>query len=184
MARKPHMQFRRLPFARVYRLLEPGPVVLLSTAKHGKANVMAMSWHMMIDFDPPLIGCVVSNRNYSFKALKATKECTINVPTVALAKAVVGCGNTSGLTVDKFAAFGLTKSKASRVTPPLVRECYANLECRVIDTKLVTRYNMFVLQVLRAWHDPSVKRPRTIHHRGFGTFMVAGREIHLASGMP
>jgi flavin reductase (DIM6/NTAB) family NADH-FMN oxidoreductase RutF len=168
----------------VYRLLEPGPVVLLTTARHGKTNVMAMSWHMMIDFDPPLLGCVVSDRNYSFKALKATKECAINIPTASLAVAVVGCGNTSGRTIDKFAEFGLTATRASRVAVPLIRECYASLECRVVDTRLVARYNLFVLQVLRAWHDASVKRPRTIHHRGFGTFMVAGREIRLPSAMP
>ena len=168
----------------MYRLLEPGPVVLLTTARHGKANVMAMSWHMMIDFDPPLLGCVVSDRNYSFKALKATKECAINIPTASLAVAVVGCGNTSGRTIDKFAEFGLTATKASRVAVPLIRECYASLECRVVDTRLVARYNLFVLQVLRAWHDTSVTRPRTIHHRGFGTFMIAGREIRLPSAMP
>jgi flavin reductase (DIM6/NTAB) family NADH-FMN oxidoreductase RutF len=178
------MKKRVLPLARVYRLLEPGPVVLLATMRKGRANVMPMSWHMMVEFEPPLVACVVSDRNYSFQALKTTKECTINIPTVALAKKVVGCGNCSGRTVDKFAAFGLTPRKASRVAPPLIDECYAALECRVVDTRLVNRYGIFLLEVLRAWHDPSVKRPRTIHHRGFGTFMVAGREIRLASGKP
>jgi flavin reductase (DIM6/NTAB) family NADH-FMN oxidoreductase RutF len=168
----------------VYQLLEPGPVVLLTTARKGKANVMAMSWHMMIDFEPPLLGCVVSDRNYSFQALRATKECVINIPTATLAAAVVGCGNTSGRALDKFATFGLTMRKASRVAPPLIHECFANLECRVVDARLVARYGLFILQVLRAWHDPSVKQPRTLHHRGFGTFMVAGRERHLASKMP
>ena len=173
-----------LPLARVYRLLEPGPVVLLATAQKGRANVMAMSWHMMIDFEPPLVGCVVSNRNYSFQALKVTKECTINIPTDKLATAVVGCGNTSGRGLDKFDAFGLTPTKASRVAVPLIEECYASLECRVVDARLVTRYNLFILQVLHAWHDRSVKQPRTIHHLGYGTFMVAGRRIALPSKMP
>jgi len=178
------MKKRVLPLARVYRLLEPGPIVLLATMRKGRANVMPMSWHMMVEFEPPLVACVVSDRNYSFQALKTTKECTINIPTVALAPAVVACGNCSGRTVDKFAAFGLTPRKASRVAPPLIDECYAALECRVVDTRLVNRYGIFLLEVVRAWHDPSVKRPRTIHHRGFGTFMVAGREIRLASGKP
>lgn len=168
----------------MYRLLEPGPVVLLATERNEKANIMAMSWHMMIDFEPPLVGCIVSDRNFSFRALKATKECTINIPTAALAAAVVGCGNTTGRTLDKFAAFGLTRRKALRVAPPLIDECFANLECRVVDTRGVARYGLFVLQVLRAWHDPSVKQPRTLHHRGLGKFMVAGEEIRLASRMP
>lgn len=178
------MRRKALPLARVYRLLEPGPVVLLVTARKEKADVMPMSWHMMMEFEPPLVGCIVSDRNYTFQTLKATKECTINIPTADLASAVVGCGNTSGRTVDKFAAFGLTAAKSSRVAPPLIEECFAGLECRVVDARSVNRYGMFVLEVLRAWHDPSVKQPRTLHHRGFGTFMVAGKEIRLASRKP
>lgn len=172
-----------LPLARVYAQLEPGPVVLLTTSRKGRANVMAMSWHTMLEFEPPLVGCVVSDRNYSFGALRATKECVINIPTVRLAPAVVGCGNTSGRKLDKFEAFGLTAAAASRVKAPLVEECYANLECRVMDTRLVNRYSLFVLEVVRAWHDRSVPKPRTLHHLGHGTFMVAGRRITLPSRM-
>ncbi len=172
-----------LPLSRVYGLLEPGPVVLLTTKSERKANVMTMSWHMMIDFEPPLIGCVVSERDYSFKALRATRQCVINIPTVELAAAVVGCGNSSGADQDKFEAFGLTAAKASRVRPPLIAECYANLECRVVDTRMVTRYNLFILEVVRAWHDRSVKQPKTLHHLGYDKFMVAGRHIALPSSM-
>ena len=74
------------PLSQVYRLLEPGPVVMVTTASKGRANIMTMSWHMMIDFEPPIVGCVISDRNYTFNILKATKECVINIPTVELAK--------------------------------------------------------------------------------------------------
>ena len=175
------MRKRALPLSKVYGLLEPGPVVLLTTAAHGRPNVMPMSWHMMIEFEPPLVGCVVSDLNHSFAALKATRECVINIPAVELAAKVVRCGNTSGRTVDKFRAFGLTPVPAARVRPPLVDECWANLECRVADTRLVSRYGLFVLEVVKAWIDPARKRPRTIHHLGRGRFMVAGRTIRLQS---
>jgi ABC-type multidrug transport system fused ATPase/permease subunit len=52
------------PLSEVYRLLEPGPVVLLTTTRAGRPNVMPMSWHLMMEFTPPLVGCVVSNGNY------------------------------------------------------------------------------------------------------------------------
>jgi flavin reductase (DIM6/NTAB) family NADH-FMN oxidoreductase RutF len=175
---------RSLPLSRVYRLLEPGPVVLLTTARRGRANVMPMSWLTMIDFEPPLVGCVVSDRNFTFENLKATRECVINIPTVELAQAVVGCGNTSGRRIDKFKRFGLTAEPASRVEAPLVAECYANLECKVVDARMAAKYDLFVLEVVAAWIDPSRKRPETIHHRGGGLFMVAGREIELPSGKP
>jgi flavin reductase (DIM6/NTAB) family NADH-FMN oxidoreductase RutF len=158
--------------------------VLVSTLQKGRANVMTMSWHTMMEFEPPLVGCVISARNFSFAALSRTRQCVLNIPTVENASAVVGCGNTSGRKIDKFTKFGLTPAKAAVVEPPLIAECYANLECRVSDSRLLNRYNFFVLEVLKAWIVPSVRVPRTLHHRGRGAFMVAGETIRLPSRMP
>ncbi len=167
--------------SKVYGLLEPGPVVLVTTARKGRANVMTMSWHTMLEFEPPLVGCVISDRNHSFSMLKATRECVLNIPTAELASQVVSCGNTSGRTLDKFRAFGLTAVAASRVSAPLIDECYASLECVVVDAKLVARYCFFILEVRKAWVDRSRKNPRTMHHRGRGDFMIAGSTIKLPS---
>jgi len=173
-----------LPLSKVYQLLEPGPVVLLTTAHKGRANVMTLSWHMMVEFNPPLVACVVSSADYSFAALRATKECVIAVPGLELAPTVVAVGNCSGRDVDKFGRFGLTPAPAERVAPPLVAECFANLECKVADTRLVNKYSLFVLEVLKAWTDPAKKNPKTIHHHGFGEFAVDGEMIKLKSRMP
>jgi flavin reductase (DIM6/NTAB) family NADH-FMN oxidoreductase RutF len=174
---------KELALANVYQLLEPGPVVLLTTARKGRANVMTMSWHMMVEFEPPQAACVVSSANYSFAALRATGECVIAIPARKLAQKVVQVGNTSGRALDKFAAFGLAKLPAERVAPPLVRECFANLECKVIDTGFVRKYNLFVLEVLKAWVDPAQKNPKTIHHHGYGKFVVDGATLTLKSRM-
>lgn len=177
------MRKRAYPLSKVYGLLEPGPVVLVTTARKEHANIMTMSWHTMMEFEPPLIGCVISGRNASFDTLRATRECVINIPTVELAKQVVGIGNCSGRTVDKFGKFGFTPIEAAQVQAPLIAECYASLECRVADTRLVNRYNFFVLEVVQAWVDTSVKKPQTLHHRGNGVFAVAGETIRLRSAM-
>ena len=174
---------KELPLSKVYQLIEPGPVVLLTTAHKGRPNVMAMSWHMMIEFEPPLIACVVSSADHSFAALRATRECVIAIPTVLLASQVVQVGNSSGRDIDKFEAFGLTQISAHRVTPPLIAECFANLECKVAETRLVNKYNLFILEVLKAWTDPTQKNPKTIHHQGNGTFVVDGETIKLKSKM-
>ncbi len=174
---------KSLPLSKVYALIEPGPVVLLTTAYAGQANAMAMSWHSMLEFEPPLIGCVVSDRNHSYGMLKASRECAINIPTVEIAEKVVGCGNTTGAKTDKFDRFGLTPRPAAVVRAPLIEECYASLECRVVDTRMVPKYVFFVLEVLKAWVDPRTKNPRTLHHRGYGNFMVAGETIKLRSRM-
>jgi flavin reductase (DIM6/NTAB) family NADH-FMN oxidoreductase RutF len=175
---------RELLLAEVYRVLEPGPVVLLTTAHRGHANVMTLSWHMMVEFEPPLVACVVSDADHSSIALRATRECVIAVPAVGLAPKVVAVGNCSGRDTDKFTAFGLTPTPAALVTPPLIAECFANLECRVTDTRLVKRYGLFILEVVKAWTDPGQEHPRTFHHHGYGTFVVDGETIHLTSKMP
>jgi flavin reductase (DIM6/NTAB) family NADH-FMN oxidoreductase RutF len=177
------MAKRTYSLAKVYGLLEPGPVVLVTTARKGRANVMTMSWHTMMEFEPPLIGCVISGRNASYDTLRATKECVINIPTAELAKQVVAVGNCSGAGVDKFARFGLTQVVATEVKAPLIRECYASIECRVADMRLVNRYNFFILEAVKAWVDTAIKHPQTLHHRGNGVFAVAGEAVRLRSAM-
>jgi flavin reductase (DIM6/NTAB) family NADH-FMN oxidoreductase RutF len=95
----------------------------------------------------------------------------------------VKVGNSSGRDVDKLAAFGLTPLPAERVAPPLLAECFANLECKVVDRRMENRYNLFILEVLKAWIDPAQKNPKTIHHHGYGKFVVDGAAISLKSKM-
>jgi flavin reductase (DIM6/NTAB) family NADH-FMN oxidoreductase RutF len=142
---------------------------------------MAMSWHMMVDFEPPLFACVISNRNYTFETVLKTRECVIAIPTVKLARKVVACGNCSGREVDKFAKVGFTPLRSAVVKAPLIAECHANLECVLVDARMAKRYGLLVWEVKKAWIDRGQKHPRTIHHLGWGNFMVAGRTIHVAS---
>lgn len=172
-----------LPLSDVYGLLEPGPVVLLATANKGRRNVMTLSWHTMMEFEPPLVGCVVSRANFSHALLKGSRACTINIPSTTLADAVVGCGNTSGRDTEKFAGLGLRTSPGSLVEAPLIDACFASLECRVADTKLVASYDFFVLEVVAAWIDRRRRNARTLHHRGWGAFMKAGPTVQLPSRM-
>lgn len=173
---------KNYPLDKVYSLLESGPVILLSSAHKGRANVMTLSWHSMIDFNPPLVSCVISDRNHSFKMVKASKECVINIPTFAIAAKAVACGNVSGAKTDKFSKFGLTPRPASLVKAPLIDECYASLECRLHDARLAGKYNLFIFRVVKAWVD-AVKHPATIHHRGGSDFFVAGRTVKISNKM-
>lgn len=173
-----------LPLGEVYGFLEPGPVVLLTTRRGDRANVMTMSWHMMVEFVPPRIACVVSDADHSAAALVATNECVIAIPPADLLASVVSIGNSSGRSEDKFAAFGLTPLAAATVGAPLIEQCFVDLECRVIDSSLADRFGIRVLEVIRAWRNPAVDDTRTLHHRGHGVFAVDGETIRTASRMP
>ena len=170
---------RDFPPSEIRRLLEPGPIVLVSSAWQGASNNMTMGWHTVMEFEPALVGCIIAEGNHSHGMIKRSGECVINVPTYDLAEAVVGIGNCSGANVDKFATFKLTASAALRVKAPLIKECYANLECKLIDARLVASYNFFIFEVVKARAATLPKYPRTMHYRGAGAFMVSGREVSL-----
>jgi flavin reductase (DIM6/NTAB) family NADH-FMN oxidoreductase RutF len=162
------------PVSDIRRFIEPGPIVLVSSAWKQKTNIMTMGWHMVMEFSPSLIGCYIWTQNHSFEMIRRSKECVINVPEEAIASKVVKIGNSSGRSIDKFAEFGLTAVPGEQVRAPLIQECFANFECRLVDTSLIRKYSLFVLEVVKAHVATSPKFPRTIHYRGDGLFMVAG----------
>jgi len=166
-----------LPVALARRYLEPGPIVLVSSAAEGRTNIMTMGWHTVMEFTPSLVGCVIAAGNHSFGMIRRSGECVINLPTTALTNAVVDIGNTTGARIDKFAANGLTPEPARRVSAPLIRECHAHFECRLADDSLVARYNFFIFEVVAAQVASSPKHPETLHYTGDGVFMVSGRII-------
>ena len=130
--------------------------MLVTSARGGRANVMTMSSHMMVDFVPPTVACVISDRDFTFDILRETREYVINIPTVELAKKVVACGNTSGRVLDKFKKFRLTPLPATRVAAPLIfRNADASLECKVLDASMVDKYCL-----VRPRGGESLDRPR------------------------
>ena len=167
------------PVADIRRFLEPGPVVLVSSAHKGERNIMTMGWHMVMEFTPALVGCLISSANHSYELIKSSEECIINVPTLELAPTVAKIGNCSGAEVDKFKKFKLTAVEAEQVKAPLIAQCYANLECKLYDDELCEDYNVFIFEVVKAHAARAPKYPKTIHYRGDGQFMVAGRALNL-----
>jgi flavin reductase (DIM6/NTAB) family NADH-FMN oxidoreductase RutF len=162
------------PVSNVRRFLEPGPIVLVSSAHKSDANIMTMGWHMIMEFQPSLFGCIISSANHSFEMIRASKQCVINIPTEDIAAKVVKIGNSSGRDIDKFAEFGLTAKPATHVRAPLIDECYANFECKLVDSSLIRKYSLFVFEVVKAHVATSPKYPKTIHYRGDGEFMISG----------
>jgi flavin reductase (DIM6/NTAB) family NADH-FMN oxidoreductase RutF len=169
------------PVSRVRRYLEPGPIVLVSSALAGKTNIMTLGWHTILEFSPSLVGLMISSGNHSFEMIRESRVCVINLPTRTLTETVVRIGNTSGRSIDKFAEFGLSAQAASAVDAPLIAECHANFECRLHEDALVDRYNFFIFEVVKAHVAASPKHPETLHYTGDGVFMVSGKIISRRS---
>ncbi len=169
------------PVSQVRRYLEPGPIVLVSSRLGSKTNIMTPGWHTILEFSPSLVGLMISSGYHSFRMIRDSRECVINLPTTALTDMVVRIGNTSGRKIDKFTEFGLTAVEAREVKAPLIGECYACFECRLHDNTLVDRYNFFIFEVVKAHVATSPKHPETIHYTGDGVFMVSGKIISRRS---
>jgi flavin reductase (DIM6/NTAB) family NADH-FMN oxidoreductase RutF len=165
---------KRLPLGKAFTLMESGPVVLVATRDGGKNNIMTISWTMVVDFTP-LFAMTTGPWNHSYAALRRSRECVIAIPTVDLIDRVVGIGTCSGADTDKFKKFSLTPVKGKHVGPPLIKECLANIECKVID--IVKKHNIVVLEGVAAYHDRSRKEKRTLHAVGDGTFVADGRKL-------
>jgi len=172
-----HYRKYDFPTDRIRRFLEPGPIVLVSSAWKGQRDIMTMGWHMMLGFEPALIGFYLWQENHSFELIRRSKQCVVNLPTADIVDTVVGIGNSSGADIDKFAHFGLTAASAAQVDAPLIAECYASFECRLHDGSLIRRHNLFVWEVVRAHVARSPKLPKTVHYRGDGRFMLSGPDI-------
>jgi flavin reductase (DIM6/NTAB) family NADH-FMN oxidoreductase RutF len=165
---------KKLGLGKAFTLLESGPVVFVTTNDGARNNVMTISWTMVVDFTPTF-AITTGPWNYSYAALRRSRECVIAIPAVDLIDRVVGVGTCSGADTDKFEKFGLTPKKARHVRAPLIRECLANIECRVAD--IVSKHNIVVLEGLAAYTEGSRRERRTIHAVGDGTFIVDGRKI-------
>ncbi len=166
---------KKMQLSKAFTLIESGPVVLVTTSDGKKDNIMTISWTMVIDFTP-VFAITTGPWNYSYVALRKSKECVISVPTVDLLDKVVGVGTCSGADTDKFEKFGLTPVKGKCVRSPLIKECLANIECKVID--IVQKHNIVVLEGVAAYFDSSRKEKRTVHAIGDGTFIVDGRRLN------
>ena len=174
-----------MKISEAFTWIEPGPVVLVTTNDGKKNNMMTISWTMVLDFTPAF-ALTTGEWNYSFAALRKTKECVIAIPTVDMIDKVVGVGTCSGADTDKFDKFKLTPVKGKLVKAPLIEECMANIECKVVD--IVKKHNIVVLEAVAAYFDSLHKEKRTIHAVGDGTFIVDGRKLNrkimMASKIP
>lgn len=166
---------RAVPVAHTRRYLEPGPVVLLSTAHKDTRGIMTLGWHMMLGDD--LVGTYIWSANRSHALARRSRECVINLPTETLLDTVVGIGNCSSDEGDKFERFGLTPVPGTDVAAPGIAECHARFECRLHETRITADYPLFVWRVVAAHVASRPRWPRTVHYRGDGRFMVSGPTV-------
>lgn len=181
----------KIPLPRTSRLINHGPTILVSSFYKGRPNVCTIAWSMPVDFDPPKVACVIGEDNYSFECIRKTGEFVINIPNKSLLKKVIQCGSVSGRKIDKFKKFNLTPIPAEKIKVPLIKECIAHLECKLLREDIADEYNLFLAEVVCAWVEKSLFKEnhllvekikaKTIHHLGARDFTFPGEVIKKAT---
>ncbi|MSQ82448.1 MAG: flavin reductase family protein [Myxococcales bacterium] len=180
-----------VPLNKCYRLINHGPVTLVSAAANGQTNVMAAAWTMPLDFDPPKIAVVIGAGDLTRSLIDASRELVVQVPPRGLAEQTDAVGSCTGRLVDKWLKFGLSSEPGAVVNAPLVTGCVAWLECRMVDEPSVEqRYDLLIAEVVAAWADDAVysvdettvrlrddvpEHLRAFHHVAGGAYVADGQ---------
>jgi flavin reductase (DIM6/NTAB) family NADH-FMN oxidoreductase RutF len=183
------MARRVLEVERATRLLNHGPTVLVSCAHGGSDNVITLAWTSPVSSSPPLVAVAIAPGRYSHGLIERSEEFGVNVPGSGLLEAVWLCGTTSGRDGDKFERARLERRRATRIAAPLVEDCFAHVECKVVEAETLGDHTLFVGEVVAA----AVEREafdghltlrggfQTLHHLG-GSLFVTSAGTRLDAG--
>ena len=170
-----------IPLTQATRLINPGPVVLVTARYKDAVNVMAAAWTTPISHVPPLVGVSISPRRFTHDLVRRSGEFVLNVPGRNLLEQVELCGSLSGRDVDKFKEAHLTPVEAKEVHAPLIEECLGHLECAVVEAIDLGDHTLFVGQVVAAWAEEEAfdgtwlledEEAKPLHHLGEAYFGV------------
>lgn len=178
---------RSVPLSVAYRLIGPGPLVLVSSLFNKRAGLTPIAWHMPVSDDPPIVALEIWEGHFIYKAILKTRDFVINIPSSDMAETVRGLGSVSGSKIDKFERFGLDKEASKKIRSPRLKSAIGILECRLRpERSLLKKYNVVLGDVVYAEAEsgmfkdrwlPEKSGPRMIHHLGGKIFSVPDKRI-------
>ena len=176
---------KELPLSELQRIYQPGSLLLLGTQLNGRANVMALAWHTLLEDAPARIACILRSQGRTFQALQQTGECVLNMPLDHHLEQVLLCGSLSGHDADKLALCGWSTRPAGSVQVPLLSECQAHVECRVLLLEQDGDYNLCLLEPQQLWvdqqHEPDWQAGQRLDLWLHGRSLLGGALQRLAS---
>ena len=175
------------------RLLTGGPVVLVTTSWHAKANVMPVAYVMPLSFQPPLVGVAVHPSRHTHDMIRFSEEFAINVPGRSLIHHVQYLGSVSGQELDKFELTKLPTFKARKVEAPLIEGCIGYIECGLEDALRIGDHTLFVGRVVAASVDDEAFDEtwllgdddyKPLHYLGLNRYAILGERLEARVPQP
>lgn len=174
-----------VPLSTANRLINSGPVILVTARREGKSNIITLAWQTPVSHAPPLVAISVGKSRYSHGLIEESGEFVVNIPTHDILNEVVYCGSVSGREVDKFEETALTPEPARKVAAPLIRECVGHLECRLSAAIPAGDHTVFIGEVMGASAEDGlfdgywvVEQAKTLHHLGGDMYTIPHTRIN------
>ncbi len=144
---------RRIDLVRANRLINVGPVILITSKLDDNRNIFTAAWNMAVSHKPPIMAIASQKSNFSSELIIKSKFFIINIPHKDLKEKIIYCGKTSGRDVDKFDKCSFTPVKSNTNNVPIIRECIGHIECSLLNTFEVGDHYLFVGEVVSAYAD-------------------------------
>ncbi|MEW6378160.1 MAG: flavin reductase family protein [bacterium] len=179
---------KEIPIELANRLINHGPLVLVTSLYKDKANIIPVAWQTPVSISPALVAISINQNSLSAELIDAAEEFVINVPPISLLDKVKFCGAQSGREVNKFDQAGLTPLRARVVKPSLIEECIGHIECQLFGRQSVGDHKLFIGGVVSASVDEDkfdnflkahMDGCRTLHHLWGSYFLSSGNLMPL-----
>lgn len=174
-----------VPLKFANRLINNGPVVLVSVKGEPWDNIMTLAWHMPLSHDPALIACAIDSENYTFELIKKYGEFVFNIPPARYIDEAVFCGSETGSEVNKFAETEFTKLPAKKIDAPIIKECVGHLELKLRKALEESDHSIVIAEVVAAYVDEDLfvnyrwdlSKVNLFHHLGGNVFLSTNGKI-------
>jgi len=168
-----------------YRLLHPRHTVLVTcTDKSGRENIITLAWSMPTSIDPPMVVISIAPKRLSYRMIEETGEFVVNVPTMDIVRETLFCGRISGTKCNKFKEAPLTPLPAKKVHPPIIKECVAHVECKLVQQMPTGDHTLFIGEVLAAYVNRgaftrtfNIKKVKPVYHMGGDDFATLSSRV-------
>ena len=140
-------------------LMQPSrPVLVTSRFANGRFNVAPFSWCTPVSQDPPMLALALlttPRRQRSLINILRDGQFVVNMPGPDLASRLVASSYWYPKGVNKLEQLGFETSPAQTMELPLLSECRAHMECRLVQSIVTGDHTTLIADVVAASYDPA-----------------------------
>ncbi len=160
----------------------PRVATIVTAQAKGKANAMAVAWHLVISVNPPLYGVSIAPKRFTYELIADSKEFGVNFLPFEMAELVASVGGSSGREIDKFQKFNIALDKPVKTAVPILKDAYAAYECKLVDDKLYGDHRLLVGEIVAVhWLEEALTPEGTLNLDEISPVLFLGRDVYLTT---